>query len=174
MIDNTKAKKQHEEPAAQQPEPEQQPSEVVMEIVKDVVSFSGPEEVSTEPFPASIVDDVLKMKREWVSRRQAAIDELLKRQKAIVVQLAELDYNPEPQSAPAGVSTASPAPAKRKYVRRTGVKKKRAAGNPDKFCPICNQDTPIYPHDGRSHRNQKKKKAFTESELKELAAKKKV
>ena len=115
-------------------------------------------EISTEPFPPSIVEDVLKMKRDWVSRRQAAIDELLKRQKAIVVQLAELEYKPEPEAAPAWVS--SPAPAKRKYVRKTVAKKTKTADT--KFCPICNIETN---HDGRKHKGQKKKRPFTAEEI---------
>ena len=128
--------------------------------MKDVVEFSEPE-TTTGPFPASIVEDVLKMKRDWVSRRQAAIDELLRRQKAIVAQLAELDYNPEPEAAPAWVSSS--APVKRKYVRKTVAKKKSVST--EKLCPLCQ----VPGHDLRRHKAQgRRKKAFTEAELAEL------
>ena len=146
-----------------QPEPE-----AVVVVVEEQVEIPKP----------SIVVDVLRMKREWQSQRQAAIDELLKRQAEIKAQLAELEYedpkgyDAEPEAPAWAASGERPGGSqpKRKYQRRKpGTRKtSKSAG---KFCPVCNAETPTYPHDARSHRNQTKKKPFTEAELKALAAK---
>jgi hypothetical protein len=123
--------------------------------------------VSSEPVPSTeparmpgpvSVDDVLKLKQDYESQREAAIQELLAQRNRIERQLRELGHDPEP--AFLKPATVPKAPRKASAAKRTP---KMPTTPGEKFCPVCNSNGS---HDGRAHRYQKKKKAFTAEELK--------
>jgi len=132
------------------------------------VSSEPVPEAKTETAPPFSVDDVLKLKHDYESKKDAAIQELLKKRtgiekafnenlKEIEDQLAELGYTREPDFVPVPASRVQP-------FRKTRAKSAR-----EKFCPICTTDpeNPVVGHDGRAHRSQgKRKRPFTAAELK--------
>jgi len=107
------------------------------------------------PTPVS-VDDVLKLKHDYESKREAAIQELLAQRNRIERQLRELGHDPEPEFLATAPKAGTKAPAKKRTP-------KMPTTPGEKFCPVCNTTGS---HDGRAHRYQKKKKAFTADELK--------
>ena len=128
---------------------------------------------STDPAPAISVDDVLKLKHDYESKREAAIQELLKRRTAIEKtfnadlaeienHLTELGYTREPEWVPVPASKVQP------FRKAKARLKSKSAG--ERFCPICTVDPekPVLGHDGRKHKGQKRKRPFTAAELKAL------
>jgi hypothetical protein len=128
-----------------------------------------PAEPTAEPAQVSIVDEVLSLKRSWESKKEAAIQELLKKRTAIEKafnenlkeiedQLTELGYTREPDFVQVPASRVQP------------FRKAKAKSAREKFCPICTTDPekPVLGHDGRKHKGQKRKRPFTEAELKAL------
>jgi hypothetical protein len=126
--------------------------------------------VSSEPAPqVSTVADVLRLKHDYESKREAAIQELLKKRTEIEKQfnadlaeiehqLQELGHVREPEWVPVPASKVQP-------FRKAKAKSKSAT---EKFCPICTVDPekPVLGHDGRKHKGQKRKRPFTAAELK--------
>jgi hypothetical protein len=111
------------------------------------------------------VDDVLKLKHDYESKREAAIAELLKRRTAIEKafnenlaeiehQLEELGYVREPEWVPVPASKVEP------FRKPKAKAKSKSAG--ERFCPICNTTGS---HDGRAHKSQKRKRPFSAAEL---------
>jgi hypothetical protein len=111
----------------------------------------------------------LKLKHDYESRREAAIQELLKKRTDIEKefnekrteiehQLEELGYVREPEWVPVPASRVQP-------FRKPKAKAKSAT---ERFCPICTTDPekPVLGHDGRRHKMQKRKRPFTATELK--------
>jgi hypothetical protein len=112
---------------------------------------------------------VLSLKRSWESKKEAAIQELLKKRtsiekafheklKEIEDHLAELGYTREPDFVPVPASRVQP-------FRKARVKKSAR----EMVCPICTTDpeNPVTGHDGRRHKSQgKRKRPFTAAELK--------
>jgi len=115
----------------------------------------------------SLVHEVLSLKRSWESKKEAAIQELLQKRteiekqfnenlKEIEDQLAELGYTREPDFVPVPASRVQPfRKARAKSAKRQLV------------CPICTVDSeePVFGHDGRAHKSQKRKRPFTAAEL---------
>jgi hypothetical protein len=110
----------------------------------------------------------LKLKHDYESRREAAIQELLAKRTAIEKQfnadlaeiekhLTELGYTREPEWVPVPASKVQP-------FRKAKAKSKSAG---ERFCPICTVDPekPVLGHDGRRHKMQKRKRPFTAAEL---------
>jgi hypothetical protein len=124
------------------------------------VELVPPNEPPAPPATATpgIVEDVLRLTKELASKKEAAIQELLRKQSEIRKQLALLGYDPEPEFLKPATKARTKAPA----TKRKPPKMPTTPG--EKFCPICNTTGS---HDGRAHRYQKKKKAFTAEELKE-------
>jgi hypothetical protein len=115
----------------------------------------------TEAAPAISVDDVLKLKHDYENKREAAIQELLKKRTAIEKafnenlkeiedQLTELGYTREPDFVPVPASKVQP------------FRKARTKSAREKVCPICTTapENPVTGHDGRAHKSQKRKRAF--------------
>ncbi len=148
--------------AASISEPEPEPGTPQPEPVGPIASIElePPNEPPAPPATATpgIVEDVLRLTKELESKRQTAIQELLAQRNRIERQLRELGHDPEP---------AFVKPATAAKTRTKAPAKKRTPKMPttpgEKFCPICNTTGS---HDGRAHRYQKKKKAFTADELK--------
>jgi len=128
------------------------------------------------PQPASTVEDVLRLKHDYESKREAAIAELLKKrtdlEKAfnenlseIERHLEELGHDKEPAWVPVAPVPASAVTPFRKAKTKTKAKSKSAT---EKFCPICTTDpeNPVFGHDGRRHKSQgKRKRPFTAAQL---------
>lgn len=169
-------KRTHTAPAVEPPAPAETP------ITPEPVASTDPAP-STEPAPpaepapqpVSTVEDVLKLKHDYESKREAAIQELLKKRTAIEKafnenlteiesQLKELGYTKEPDWLP-----DVPVPASRvQPFRKVKAKSKSAR---EMICPICTTDpeNPVLGHDGRKHKSQgKRKRPFTAAELKAL------
>jgi hypothetical protein len=142
------------DPATTPPPP---PPEPVGPIAN--VELVPPQEPPAPPATATpgIVEDVLRLTKELASKKDAAIQELLRKQSEIRNQLALLGYDPEPDFLkPATKARTTKAPAKKRSA-------KMPATPGEKFCPVCNSSGS---HDARAHRYQKTKKAFTAAELK--------
>lgn len=114
------------------------------------------------------MDDVLKLKHDYQSKREAAIAELLQKRTAIEKafnenlseiehQLAELGHVREPEWVPVPASKVRP-------FRKAKAKSKSAT---ERFWPICTTDpeNPVLGHDGRRHKMQKRKRPFTAAEI---------
>jgi hypothetical protein len=146
-------------------EPAEPPQQITVEPPKE------PEvQVSTlEPPNTSLAEDVLKLKHDYESKKEAAIQELLKKgtaiekafnenSKEIEGQLAELGYTREPDFVPVPASRVQP------FRRATAKKSAR-----EMVCPICTTDPEnhVTGHDGRAHKSQgKRKRPFPAAELK--------
>ncbi len=127
------------------------------------VELVPPQEPPAPPATATpgIVEDVLRLTKELASKKETAIQELLRKQSEIRNQLALLGYDPEPEFLATTPKARTKAPRKAPATKRKPPKMPTTPG--EKFCPICNTTGS---HDGRAHRYQKKKKAFTADELK--------
>src|SRR5580700_10713813 len=114
----------------------------------------GEAEPPSGPARPSLVAEVLELKRSWESKKDAAIQELLKKRtesekqfnenlKEIEEQLTELGYTREPEWVPVPASKVQP-------FRKAKAKSKAAA---ERFCPICtvDEENPVVGHDGRAH-----------------------
>ncbi len=174
-------KRQTEEPidvtSATAVEPPATTPDVVSKVyeLEPPAAWIDPVQAELEPPTETSIEAVLEDIAKTEAKKQWAIKGLLLRIKESKAQLAKLGWT---EDEPAWVAPT----AKRKAgIRKVGnalyksaatekaSKTAKAAGV--KFCPVCNAETPTFPHDGRAHRYQTKKKAFTESELKALAAK---
>ena len=99
------------------------------------------------------VEDVLNLQAKLASVRQSAIMTLLSQIETAKKKLAQLGYEDEDEpDVPNSI---------RPNVRKPAATK---AGTAVPFCKLCNVDG----HDGRAHRSQAVKKAFTAKEQAEM------
>ena len=130
-----------------------------VEVPPQQVTDEPPKEPQTqvstlEPPNPNLVEDVLKLKHDYEAKKEAAIQELLKKRTAIEKalnedlkkiedQLSELGYTREPDFVPVPASRVQP-------FRKARAKKSAR----EMVCPICTTDSenPVTGHDGRAHK----------------------
>lgn len=107
------------------------------------------------------------------AKRQETIEQLLTKRVELDGLLQALGYEGTPSANAPPVLAAAELGTRRPYGSKTakgkGSTKKTGSVRVDRYCPYCDM---IGMHDGRAHKSQKKKKAFTQSELDQLAASK--
>jgi hypothetical protein len=113
---------------------------------------TGPKEGVIRVAEKSAIQRIKELDAERASIFEQAKEEALEKAKAAVAELNALGLNYTLTNA--GGKQAKTAPVKEKRAIKAAA------------CPICEfQTAPL--HDGRTHRNQKKKGPFSAAELKE-------
>lgn len=102
--------------------------------------------------------------------KEAAINDLLVKRAEIDQHLAALGFDGAVKAPVAPKVTTSidvPASTPKKTKSKKGRKGKRTSKpREERYCPICLD----FGHDGRAHKSQSVKKAFTKAELAAMAA----
>jgi hypothetical protein len=100
-----------------------------------------------------------EFERQRIEMREQLRQDAMSRAEQAIADLAEIGFHYY-----LGETEKSVRPAKRAKQRTSTDKSARHKPSADKPCPICEYRTDP-PHDRRSHRMQKRKRAFTDKEL---------
>ncbi len=118
----------------------------------------------------AVFQEVADLQEALDVMKEAAINDLLVKRAEIDQHLAALGFDgtvKAPAAPKVRTSTEVPASTRQKTKGKKTKKGKRTSKpREERYCPICMD----FGHDGRAHKSQGVKKAFTKAELAAMAA----